>query len=111
MSDTDSSDDESTCDSKPTKYSKHSKYNKHNKRSDFYTICAAIIGAVEWKVSILLFFIGVIVLSDIYQEGILTRINGATRDGEVTARGTMLQIATIVVFYNVFNVLVRNNFI
>lgn len=84
---------------------------KHGGKSDFFIMGAEAFNAVEWKVSVLLFFIAIIILSDVYCDGILNRFDGAMVDGEVTAKGTVLQVVSIVLFYNVVNVLVRNDFI
>ena len=69
------------------------------KKSDFMTAGSSLITSINYKVVVLLFFISLIIFSDLFVESILTPIPDMVIAGQVTTKGTLIQIVCLIVGY------------
>lgn len=109
-------DDSESIDDEPiSKSSKSSKkqYDEEDTdcNDDLISMLGKFLGNLQWKVSILLFFIGVILFSDVFQDNVLAHISGATEGETVTTSGTFIQLGALIVGYNLSDQLVRNHYL
>ncbi len=78
------------------------------KKSDLIQGGLSIFGRLNLKVAIIIFIIGCIIFSDIFQEGILKRINSDFVEGNyVTSGGTAIQLVTLSFVYLLTDLLVQ----
>lgn len=80
-------------------------------KPDLICMVEGIFESVEWKITIFLFFICIIVLSDLFNDHVLSRFDGATSDGVPTTKGSLIQIGSILAGYNAFNLVVKSGYV
>jgi hypothetical protein len=79
-------------------------YDMENK-SDFVDIGSTIFNHLNFKIALILFFIGVIIFSDLFVEYILKHGNGLTEDNNPTTNGVLVQIGMLTFFYLIIDLL------
>ena len=70
-----------------------------SKKSDFMTAGSSIITSINYKVAILLLFISFIIFSDLFVDSVLAPIPEAVIAGQVTTKGTLIQIIFLIIGY------------
>lgn len=82
-----------------------SNFIKQNLHDDFPSIFIELIKKINFKVAFFLYFIGVIIFSDVFIENILSKnmINGDCAD----SKGTMIQLLVLVSAYILIDILVK----
>jgi len=99
--------------SKKKKNSKRrsSNFSNSSNNSDFITMFYDLFNSVNYKVAILLFFLGVILFSDIFIESFLINISGAVDGDTPTSKGTTIQLVLQTFGYIIFDLLVSGGII
>jgi hypothetical protein len=112
-SDFETFDDEKINFSKKRKNFKKSRSSNFSNSSnaDFITMFYDLFNAINYKVTILLFLLGVILFSDIFIESFLIHISGAVDGDTPTSKGTTIQLLLQTIGYIVFDLLVSGNII
>ena len=105
-----------TFDDEKINYSKKKKNFKSRKshsssNSDFITMFYDLFNSINYKVTILLFLLGVIIFSDIFIESFLINIPGAVDGDTPTSKGTTIQLLLQTLGYIIFDLLVSGNVI
>jgi len=70
-----------------------------SKKSDFMSAGSSIITSINYKVAILLLFISFIIFSDLFVDSVLAPIPEAVIAGQVTTKGTLIQIIFLIIGY------------
>jgi len=87
------------------------KKNTETKKSDFVTLGGNVITSIDYKMVIFLFFIGLIIFSDLFINNFLTYFNNAVIDDNTTTKGTIIQLLIYNLCYIVFDLLNKGGFI
>lgn len=87
------------------------KPKKKSKRSDFVKVLSNMIGSLNIKVAFFLFFIGMIIFSDVFIDGFLSGIPDSSAGDCATTKGTMIQLTLFVIAYLVLDLLVQADWI
>ncbi len=86
-------------------------FDDDSKKTDFVKAGGDLFKKLNLKVAFFLFFIGMLLFSDVFINGILTHING-TVDGEcTTTKGTVIQLLILTVLYIVLDLCVKADLI
>jgi|SRR6476661_23071 len=96
------------------KYGKSNYKNKDkymNDREDFISMFYDLMNNVNYKVAILLFFIGIIIFSDTFIEIVLSPINNAVIGDETTTKGTIIQLLLLTLGYIMIDLMVSGDVI
>lgn len=99
---TDDDTDDGTEDEKP---------KKKSKRSDFVKVISNMVGSLNIKVAFFLFFIGMIIFSDVFIDGFLSSFPDSSNGDCTTTKGTMIQLTLFVMAYLVLDLLVQADWI
>ena len=82
------------------------------KKSDFMTVGGNILCGINFKVGLFLFFIGMLVFSDLFIDGFLAKVDNEMVQGEcTTTKGTMVQLMVLVLCYIVIDLLVQSQWL
>ena len=82
-----------------------------NDKTDFMNVSGNILTNINYKVTFLLFIIGMLLFSDVFIENILIKFSD-TVDGEcTTTKGTLIQLILLVIAYIALDLLVKYNFL
>ena len=82
-----------------------------SKKSDFMQLSAVTIGNINIKIAVFLFFVGMIIFSDLFIEKFLSGIEGTTYMECTTTKGTMIQLVFFILCYLIIDLLNQGNFI
>ncbi len=74
------------------------KKNDH-KKSDLMSISGSIISKINYKISIFLFIVGMILFSDVFINSVLSKIPNSVSGECTTTKGTVLQLTILCLFY------------
>lgn len=110
-SDFETFDDEKINYSKKRKNFKKNKSYNSSSNADFITMFYDLFNSINYKVTILLFLLGVILFSDIFIESFLIHISGAVDGDTPTSKGTTIQLLLQTLGYIIFDLLVSGNVI
>ncbi len=81
------------------------------KKTDFVKAGGELFKKLNLKVAFFLFFIGMLLFSDVFINGVLMHIDGAV-DGEcTTTKGTIMQLLILTVLYIVLDLCVKADLI
>ena len=87
------------------------KINNSDNKTDFMNISGNILTNINYKVTFLLFIVGMILFSDVFMENVLIKFND-TVDGEcTTTKGTIIQLLLLIISYIVLDLLVKYKFL
>lgn len=81
------------------------------KKGDFMQLTASTMYSVNYKIAIFLFFVGMIIFSDLFIEKFLSGIEGATYMECTTTKGTMIQLITFILCYIIIDLMCQGNWI
>jgi hypothetical protein len=85
--------------------------DSQSKKSDFMQLSAVTVGSINIKIAVFLFFIGMIIFSDLFIEKFLSTIEGTTYMECTTTKGTMIQLIFFIICYIIIDLLSQGNFI
>lgn len=80
-------------------------------KSDFVSFGGNLLQSINIKVSVLLLIIGMILFSDVFIDGVLSKIDGTVRGECTTTKGTMIQLIILVLSYIVVDLLVQSKIV
>jgi hypothetical protein len=80
-----------------------------DRKTDFVKAGGDIIRKLNIKVAFFLFFIGMILFSDVFINGVLIRIDGTVSGECTTTKGTLIQLMVLTVLYIVLDLCVKAN--
>jgi hypothetical protein len=87
------------------------KNDKDETHTDFMNVSGNILTSINYKVTFLLFVVGMLLFSDVFIENVLIKFND-TVDGEcTTTKGTMIQLILLIISYIVLDLLVKYKFL
>lgn len=79
---------------------------------DFPSMFVKLLTAVNFKIAIFIFIIGMIVFSDVFVLNVLTSFNDATTNLQMPSTyGTMIQLSFLVLGYIAIDLLVQGKYI
>lgn len=81
------------------------------KSDDFISIIMNSICNIPYKMSFLLFLVFILIMSDIFHDYILIQFDGSIIEGRVSSYGHIIQGLGLVLFYIIFDALIKNNII
>ena len=84
---------------------------RDKQKSDFMTAGSTVITAVNYKVAALLFFISMIIFSDLFVDNVLINTPDAISAGQVTTKGTLIQIGCLIAGYIASDLAVKYEFL
>ena len=87
------------------------KSNADNNRDDFSFIIFDVFRRINFKIAFVIFFIGIFIFSDIFIENVLDIFSGTTEAGEVTGKGTTIQLMFLAIGYIFADLLAQGEFI
>ena len=73
--------------------------------SDFLTAFINIVKKINFKIGILIFFVGIIIFSNIFIEKVLIHFEKSSVTDNPTTKGTMIQLLFLCLFYIVIDLL------
>jgi hypothetical protein len=80
-------------------------------KSDFMTAGGTLLTNINYKVTALLFMILVVCFSDLFVDVVLTEVPDAIVTGQVTTKGTLIQVACVTFGYVASDLLVKYGFL
>jgi hypothetical protein len=90
---------------------KKNNINNTDNKTDFMNISGNILTNINYKVTFLLFIMGMLLFSDVFIENVLTKFKD-TVDGEcTTTKGTIIQLLLLIISYIVLDLLVKYKFL
>jgi hypothetical protein len=81
------------------------------KKSDLMQLSATTVNCINFKIAIFLFFVGMIVFSDLFIEKFLSNIDNTTQGECTTTKGTMIQLIIFILCYIVIDLLNQGGWI
>jgi len=79
------------------------------KRSDFIGMGQGLLTSINVKMIIILFFIGMLIFSDLFINNFLSYFENATEGDNTTTKGTVIQILIYIAGYVIFDLLIKGN--
>jgi len=84
---------------------------KKDNKTDLVNVSGNILYNINYKVALFIFFIGLIIFSDVFVENILVGFNNAVYMGTPTSNGTMLQLLFLTGSYIFVDLIVKYDII
>lgn len=79
-----------------------------DKHTDFVQISGNIFSNINYKLAFFMFFIGMIIFSDVFIDGVLSHMGSDLADGECpTTKGTIIQLLLYTVILIVMDLLIK----
>lgn len=89
----------------------NTKNKSNDEQTDFMSVSGNILTSINYKVTFLLFIVGMLLFSDVFIENVLIKFKD-TIDGEcTTSKGTMIQLILLIIAYIVLDLLVKYKFL
>lgn len=79
--------------------------------TDFVDIGGSIVTSINYKVAFFLFFIGMVVFSDVFINLVLMKCSDCTSGECTTSKGTIIQLLVLTVSYVVLDLLVQKKWL
>lgn len=81
--------------------------SKKCNKSDFMKLSGNLLSNINWKVSFLLFIVGMLIFSDVFIDNVLRQFSGTVEVECTTTKGTMMQLTCIVLVYIFLDLMVK----
>lgn len=82
------------------------------KKSDFIKVGSGLLGNIPVKMSLFMFFLGMIIFSDLFINGVLVQLNKSFVEGECTTTpGTIVQLTVFILGYIILELLNKGEWI
>ncbi len=81
------------------------KNKSSHRKSDFVEMLFSLAGNVNIKIAIFLFFIGMIIFSDLFINNVLTKFNDSIYGECTTTKGTIIQLLLFILAYLMLDLL------
>ena len=82
-----------------------------SKKTDFLNVTGNFLTDINYKISIFIFFIGILIFSDIFISNILSKFGGAVDGESPTTKGTIIQLLFLTIAYIIADLLSKYNVI
>lgn len=79
--------------------------------TDLVHVSGNLISNINYKVAFFIFFIGMIVFSDIFIDSILSNFESSVSGECATTKGTFIQLLVMVITYIIVDLLVKYDFL
>jgi hypothetical protein len=87
------------------------KHYSNTKKSDFVVLTGNVVNSINFKMAIFLFFIGMLIFSDVFIDSILNQFDGAVHGECATTKGTMIQLIAFILCYIILDLLIQGEWI
>jgi hypothetical protein len=84
---------------------------ENSKKTDFVKLGGNFLTSINYKIAFFLFLIGMVIFSDIFIDGVLSKFDGSVSGECTTTKGTMIQLLLLCLGYIIIDLLVRLNWI
>ena len=81
------------------------------KKSDFVKISSETFTTLNIKIAVFLFFIGMVIFSDVFISNILVKIPDSTEGESTTTKGTIAQLTIFVLMYLLVDLIVQKKWL
>lgn len=81
------------------------------KKSDFVKIGSDVATSLNIKIAFFLFIIGMVIFSDVFIDGVLSKMPDTVQGEITTTKGTMLQLLIFVLLYIVVDLVVQRKWL
>ena len=82
-----------------------------NKKSDFVSMIGRVFSSINFKMCLFLFFAGMLIFSDLFIDGFLSRCDGCVDGICTTSKGTMIQLIIYILCFVVLDLLIKGEWI
>lgn len=83
---------------------------KDNKqKNDLIGLSGDLITSLNFKLASFVYLIGVMIFSDVFAENILSNISGIYENGEISTKGTMIQLLLLCIVILIMDLLIKTN--
>ncbi len=79
----------------------------NSKKSDFMSMGGSMLSCLNIKVAVGLFIIGMLLFSDLFIDGVLSKFDDMVHGECATTKGTIVQLIVLVLLYLVIDLLVQ----
>jgi len=79
--------------------------NDEVQKTDFMKLSGNLLSNINYKMVFIIFFIGMLIFSDIFIENVISRFSDAVYHESVTSKGTMIQLLFLCLAYIIFDLL------
>ena len=83
------------------------KKRKKAKKTDFMQMSGNMLSNINIKMSFILFFLGMIIFSDLFIDGFLNKFDGAVHGECTTTKGTIIQLLFLVIGYIIMDLVTK----
>lgn len=80
-------------------------------KSDFVSLTSRLISNINFKMAIFLFFLGMIIFSDLFIDGFISKIDGTVNGECCTTKGSILQLIIFILGYLILDLLIKGEWI
>jgi hypothetical protein len=80
---------------------------KNNKKTDLMKMTGNLLTNINYKVAFLLFIVGIIIFSDVFVDGVLSKFSNTVDGGYATTKGTILQLVFFVLAYILLDLITK----
>lgn len=77
------------------------------KKTDFMQMSGNLLTNISIKMSFILFFLGMIIFSDLFIDGFLNKFDGTVHGECTTTKGTVIQLLMLVFAYIVMDLVIK----
>ena len=77
------------------------------KKSDFVRIGGNVLGSINLKMAFFLFLLGMLIFSDVFIDGILSKMDGNVQGECTTTKGTLIQLLLLCLSYIVLDLFTK----
>jgi hypothetical protein len=99
---------ENDTDDEESEEEEESPKSKNDKnKTDFMKATGNLLSNINYKMAFILFFICMLIFSDIFIENVLSRFSDSVHGETTTSKGTVIQLLFVVLFYIIFDVLIK----
>jgi len=84
---------------------------KDSKKSDFVKVGGNILTSINYKITLFLFVLGLIIFSDVFIDNVLSKFDDAVSGECTTTRGTLLQLTMLCLGYIIIDLLVQSGWV
>lgn len=76
-------------------------------KTDLVSVSGNLVGKINYKMSIFLFIVGLIIYSDVFIDNFLRKFEGCVEDSRVTTKGTIYQLIIVSVIFAILDLLIK----
>lgn len=85
--------------------------NYENSKDDFPSMTFDLMKKINWKIALFIFAASIFIFSDVFTDSVLVLSKNSMDGNCPNTKGTIIQIAFLVVFYIIIDILVQSDII